>query len=96
MFKPPCDEGVALGAPPAAACGKSARPWVLTATILGSSLAFIDGTVVTVVLPVLQQAFHGNVADAQWIVESYALLLSSLLLVGGRSRGSFWPTARFI
>ncbi len=89
MFKPPCDEGVALGAPPAAVCAKSARPWVLTATILGSSIAFIDGTVVTVALPVLQHAFHGTVADAQWIVESYALLLASLLLVGGAAGDRF-------
>src|SRR6266540_1277787 len=89
MFKQPCDEGVALGAPPAAACGKSARPWVLTATILGSSLAFIDGTVVTVALPVLQRAFRGTVADAQWVVEAYALLLSSLLLVGGAAGDRF-------
>ncbi len=83
MFKQPCDEGIALSAPPARECGKEARPWILTATILGSSLAFIDGTVVTVALPALQHAFHGTVADAQWIIESYALLLSSLLLVGG-------------
>ena len=89
MIKQPCDEGVALGAPPASACGKSARPWVLAATILGSSLAFIDGTVVTVVLPVLQHAFRGTVADTQWIIESYALLLSSLLLVGGAAGDRF-------
>jgi EmrB/QacA subfamily drug resistance transporter len=89
MIKQPCDDGVALGAPPAAVCGKSARPWILTATILGSSLAFIDGTVVTVVLPVLQHVFRGTVADAQWIVESYALLLSSLLLVGGAAGDRF-------
>ena len=72
MLRPPCDEGVALGAPAAAVCGRSVRPWVLAATILGSSLAFIDGTVVTVALPVIQQAFAGTVADVQWIVESYA------------------------
>jgi len=57
--------------------------WILAATILGSSLAFIDGTVVNVALPALQTAMHATVSDVQWVVESYALLLASLLLVGG-------------
>ncbi len=58
-------------------------PWILTATILASSLAFIDGTVVNVALPALQRSLQATVTDIQWVVESYALLLSSLLLVGG-------------
>ena len=56
---------------------------VLAATILGSSMAFIDGTVVNVALPALQNALHGSIADVQWVVESYALMLAALLLVGG-------------
>src|ERR1700729_4072085 len=56
---------------------------VLAATILGSSMAFIDGTVVNVALPALQNAFHATVADVQWVVEAYALMLAALLLVGG-------------
>src|ERR1700728_1494305 len=56
---------------------------VLAATILGSSMAFIDGTVVNVALPALQSAFHASIADVQWVVESYALMLAALLLVGG-------------
>ena len=58
-------------------------PWVLIATILASSMAFIDGTVVNVALPALQNALHASVANIQWVVESYALLLASLLLLGG-------------
>jgi EmrB/QacA subfamily drug resistance transporter len=58
-------------------------PWVLIATILGSSMAFIDGTVVNVALPALQNALHASATDIQWVVESYALLLASLLLLGG-------------
>jgi EmrB/QacA subfamily drug resistance transporter len=57
--------------------------WILAATILGSSLAFIDGTVVNVALPALQTALQATVSDVQWVVESYALMLASLLLVGG-------------
>jgi EmrB/QacA subfamily drug resistance transporter len=58
-------------------------PWVLTATILASSMAFIDGTVVNVALPALQSALHASATDIQWVVEAYALLLASLLLLGG-------------
>jgi MFS family permease len=57
--------------------------WVLAATILGSSMAFIDGTAVTVALPAMQAAFHATANQIQWIIEAYALFLASLLLVGG-------------
>ena len=56
---------------------------LLAATILGSSMAFIDGTVVNVALPALQNALHASIADVQWVAESYALMLAALLLVGG-------------
>ena len=56
---------------------------MLAATILGSSMAFIDGTVVNVALPALQNALHASISDVQWVVESYALMLAALLLVGG-------------
>jgi len=58
-------------------------PYILAATILGSSLAFIDGTVVNVALPALQADLGATVTDVQWVVEAYALLFSALLLVGG-------------
>src|SRR6201995_4981898 len=58
-------------------------PWILAATILGSSMAFIDGTVVNVALPALQTALGANIAQVQWVVESYALFLAALLLIGG-------------
>jgi len=57
--------------------------WILAATILGSSIVFIDGTVVNVALPNLQLSFHATLSQVQWVVESYALFLASLLLVGG-------------
>src|SRR5579871_5336798 len=58
-------------------------PWILAATILGSSMAFIDGTVVNVALPALQKDLRATLANLQWVVESYALLLAALLLIGG-------------
>ena len=57
--------------------------WILTAAILGSSLAFIDGTVVNVALPSIQHGLHATVSGAQWVVESYALFLAALILLGG-------------
>ncbi len=78
----PCDEGAILaGHPPVPTMANS--KWILAAAILGSSMAFIDGTVVNVALPTLQTAFHATVSDIQWVVEVYPLLLASLLLVGG-------------
>jgi EmrB/QacA subfamily drug resistance transporter len=56
---------------------------VLAATILGSSITFIDGTVVNVALPVLQRELGTDIVGAQWIVEAYLLMLSALILVGG-------------
>ena len=57
--------------------------WVLAATILASSMAFIDGTAVTVALPALQAGFRADANEIQWVIEAYALFLASLLLVGG-------------
>ena len=68
---------------PSPACAATARPWVLVATILGSSMAFIDSTIVNVALPSLQSMLHATVVDVQWVIESYGLFLSALILVGG-------------
>jgi EmrB/QacA subfamily drug resistance transporter len=57
--------------------------WVLVASILGSSMAFIDGTVVNVALPILQEALSATATEVQWVVESYALVMAALLLLGG-------------
>ena len=62
---------------------------VLVATILASSMTFIDGSVVNVALPVLRVKLGATAGDAQWIIESYMLFLSSLLLVGG-ALGDRW------
>jgi EmrB/QacA subfamily drug resistance transporter len=80
--KPPCDEASILAQPcagPSAANGG----WVLATTILGSSMAFIDGTVVNVALPALQSALGATLSQVQWVVEAYALFLAALLLIGG-------------
>ncbi|MGI8917141.1 MAG: MFS transporter [Pyrinomonadaceae bacterium] len=62
---------------------KKSGAWILAATILGSSMVFIDGTVVNVALPALQSNLNATVIDVQWVVEAYALFLAALLLTGG-------------
>jgi EmrB/QacA subfamily drug resistance transporter len=83
IVRQPCDEGVIASRTAAAPCTKASEPWILAATILGSSMAFIDGTVVNIALPALQANLNATVVDVQWVVESYALFLAALLLVGG-------------
>jgi EmrB/QacA subfamily drug resistance transporter len=82
LGKSPCDEAAIRSG--SSANAKTTRgTWVLVATILGSSLAFIDGTVVNVALPAIQHNLGASINQVQWIVESYALFLAALLLIGG-------------
>jgi len=83
LLREPCDDGVIRSGGVVRPCPKSAGKWVLVATILGSSLAFIDGTVVNVALPALQKDLHATVVGVQWVIEAYSLFLAALLLVGG-------------
>src|SRR5882724_2698333 len=83
FVQPPCDEAIIRSRAAVAPCVKSASVWILTATILGSSMAFIAGTVINVALPALQRSLNATVVDVQWVVEAYSLPLAALLLVGG-------------
>src|ERR671913_1732190 len=79
----PCDEGVVRTTRASAPCAPASAPWVLAATIIGSAMVFIDGTITNVALPEIQTRLEATAVDAQWIVESYALFLAALILVGG-------------
>jgi len=57
--------------------------WTIVASILGSTMAFIDGSVVNVALPAIQHDLGGGLAAQQWVVDAYLLTLGSLILVGG-------------
>lgn len=63
--------------------GKAAGNWIVAATVLGSSLVFIDSTVVSIALPVIQTAFRATTFDAQWVIEGYTLVLGALMLLCG-------------
>src|SRR3569623_1815308 len=79
----PCDELIIRAQPTALDSPCRRKRLALAATILGSSMAFIDGSVVNVALPAIQSELHACVASLQWIVIAYFLLLGSLVLVGG-------------
>ncbi|GAA6620219.1 MFS transporter [Scytonema sp. NUACC26] len=83
IVKQPCDEAVIRSNPCTTPCSRNTGQWVLAATILGSSMAMIDGTVINVALPVLQSQLNASTTEVQWIVESYTLFLAALILVGG-------------
>src|SRR5256884_645604 len=83
FIREPCDESIILSRPATASCPKPSGRWVLAATTLASSMAFIDGTVVNVALPALQTNLNATIVDVQWVIEAYSLLLAALLLVGG-------------
>jgi EmrB/QacA subfamily drug resistance transporter len=57
--------------------------WTLVASVLGSSMAFIDGSVVNVALKAIEHDLGGGLASQQWVVDAYLLTLGSLILVGG-------------
>jgi hypothetical protein len=65
LARPPCDEAVIRTRANTTGCGDRAKPWVLAATILGSSMAFIDGSVVNVALPDIQADLATSVSGAQ-------------------------------
>ena len=77
-------------------CPERSRPWVLAATILGSSMAFIDGSVVGVALPAMQADLAAPVSEAQWIVNAYMLLLGALILIGGAAGDKFGRRRIFV
>src|ERR1700712_5693501 len=63
--------------------GTPAARWVIAATVLGSGVAFLDGTVVNVALPAIGRDLHTDVAGLQWTLDAYLVTLTALLLFGG-------------
>jgi len=91
-----CDEAAIDSGYPAVPCTKAAEPWILAVAILGSSMAFIDSTVVNIALPALQTSLGGTIIDMQWVVEGYGLLLGALILAGGSTGDLFGRRRMFL
>ena len=95
-MKPPCDEGVIRSVRAGAPCRAEVGTWILAATVLGSSMAFLDSTVVNVALPALQTSLGATIVGVQWVVESYGLFLGALILVGGALGDLFGRRVMFL
>jgi EmrB/QacA subfamily drug resistance transporter len=79
----PCDPGLAEARGRTIPCPQRDKPWVLATAILGSSLAFIEGSVVNLALPAVQSGFGADSSDVQWVMNAYLLVLGSFMLIGG-------------
>jgi EmrB/QacA subfamily drug resistance transporter len=79
----PCDELVIRSTPSAGPCAKRQRTWVLVAAVLGSSMAFIDSSVVNVALPKMESDLATTLSAMTWVINAYTLCMSALLLIGG-------------
>src|SRR5665648_25518 len=66
------------------AMGTTCGRWVLVTTVLASSMAFLDDTVVTLALPTIERELGARLSGLQWILNGYLVVLGSLILLGGR------------
>jgi EmrB/QacA subfamily drug resistance transporter len=73
----------AAGASPGLRLGTPSGRWVIAAAVLGSGVAFLDGTVVNAALPSIARSLDAGLADLQWVLTGYLLTLGSLLVIGG-------------
>ena len=89
QFKPGHDRIKQMDHPANTSAGAAQMRWILPATILGSSLSFIDSSVVNVALPAMQRDLHASLATMQWVVNGYMLMLASLILPGGSAGDRF-------
>lgn len=93
-FSPaPCERAALARAECREEADAACKRWTLVVAVLGSSLAFIEGSVVNVALPSLQKDLGLAAAEAQWVINSYLLPLSGLMLLGG-SLGDRYGVAR--
>jgi EmrB/QacA subfamily drug resistance transporter len=89
----PCDEAAIRSVRPDPRCVASQKSWILAATILGSTMAFVDESVVNVALPAIEADLRAPVAVIQWLVNAYTLCVASLMLIGGAA-GDRWGRRR--
>ncbi len=83
MTRSPSDEPEAAPAPGTLRTGTAAGRWVIAAAVLGSGVAFLDGSVVNTALPTIGRDLHTDLAGLQWVLNGYLLTLGSFLVIGG-------------
>lgn len=91
----PCDELAIRSHPSVAACAP-ARYWVLAVAVLGSTLAYVDESVVNVALPAIETDLHTTLPAMQWVINAYTLCMSALLLIGGAAADRFGRRRMFV
>ena len=91
----PCDTAAIRAAPAVPAC-VAHKTWVLFAAVLGSSLAFVDESVVNVALPKIEGELHASLGAMQWVINAYTLCMSALLLSGGAAADHFGRRRIFV
>lgn len=91
----PCDEAAIRSSASVPACAARGS-WVLAAAVLGSTLAFVDESVVNVALPRLESDLHTTLAAMQWVINAYMLCMSALLLIGGAAGYQFGRRRIFV
>lgn len=96
VVRPPSDDAVMRSAPETPGCASHAKRWVLGSTILGSSVVFVEGSVINIALPAIQDGVHTSVAELQWIGSVFTLLLATLTLLGGSAGDRFGRRRLFV
>src|SRR5579862_4165790 len=72
------------------------KPWILAVAVLGSTMAYVDESVVNVALPKIQADLHTSLASMQWVINAYTLCMSALLLIGGAAADQFGRRRLFL
>jgi EmrB/QacA subfamily drug resistance transporter len=84
VIKPrPCDQLAIRATECGGTCGEQQKRWVLAVTVLASTMAYVDESVVNVALPAIETDLAASVVVIQWLVNAYTLSLTALVLVGG-------------
>ncbi len=92
----PCEEAAIRSTPVAPDCAAASKPWVLAVTILASTMAYVDESVVNVALPAIGGDLKASAAALQWLVNAYLLSLAALLLIGGAAGDRFGRRRVFV
>jgi EmrB/QacA subfamily drug resistance transporter len=92
----PCAAEIIRSTPGTAPCPRQSKAWVLAVAVLGSTMAFVDESVVNVALPRIEADLHTTLASMQWIINAYTLCMSALLLIGGAAADRFGRRRLFL
>ena len=92
----PCAAEVIRSTRGTSACPGRDKNWVLAAAVLGSTMAFVDESVVNVALPTMEADLGTTLAAMQWVINAYTLCMSALLLIGGAAADRFGRRVLFL